>query len=169
MKILLVYYSRTGHTRDVAAAIARQIGAAVERIADYRNREGWLGYIKCTLDQKFNLTPPIKPMRADPAAYDIVVVGTPLWGSTCCAPIRTFLKHVRGGLQRAAFFCTMEEGNEVKAFMDMQGFCMSEPFATLAVTEDEVKRGGLANRVAAFAEQCRTGMQAVKQKRPGEA
>ena len=168
MKILLVYYSRTGHTRDVAAAIARQIGAQVERIADYRNREGWLGYIKCTLDQTFNAAPPIKPMRTDPTEYDIVAVGTPLWGSTCCAPIRTFLKHVQGGLQKAAFFCTMREGNETRAFLDMQGLSRSEPFATLAVTEDELRAGGLANRVAAFAEQCRTGMQVVKEKRPGE-
>lgn len=169
MKILIVYYSRTGNTRDVTAAIARQIGAEVERITDSRNREGRLGYLKCTVDQNLKLCPPLKPMRADPARYDMVVVGTPIWGSTCCAPIRTFLKDFRGRLRQVAFFCTMREGNETKTFFDMEAYCRTEPFATLAVTEDEIEAGEIVNKVAAFAEQCRTGMQAVKEKRPGEA
>ena len=169
MKILVVFYSLTGHTRDVAAAIARQIGAEVERIDDTRNREGFLGYVKSTFDQVFGLTPALKPLRTDPTEYDIVVIGTPIWGSTCCAPIRTFLKRYQAMLKKAAFFCTMREGNETKTFMDMRAHCSTDPFATFAVTEDELAQGGIANRVAAFAEQCRTGMQVVKKKRPGEA
>ena len=167
--MLVVYYSRTGNTRDLAAAIARQTGAEVERITDDRDREGRLGYVKCTVDQNLNLCPPLRPMRTDPTRYDIVVVGTPIWGSTCCAPIRTLLKGVAGRLRRVAFFCTMREGNEIKAFLDMQAHCKTEPFATLAVTEDELARGDFADKAAVFAEQCRTGMMVVKKKRPGEA
>ena len=151
MRVLIVYYSRTGRTRDVTAVIARQIGAEVERIADKRNREGRLGYIKCTIDQNLSLCPSLKPMRSDPGEYDIVAVGTPLWGSTCCAPIRTFLKEVKGRLRKVAFFCTMREGNEEKAFLDMQSHCGTEPFATLFVTEDELKGDFPADKVAAFA------------------
>jgi flavodoxin len=173
VKVLIVYYSRTGHTRDVAAAIAKSIGAEVERITDHRDRDGWLGYIKCTIDQKLNLCPPLKPMRTDPTKYDIVVVGTPIWGRTCCAPIRTFLKHVEGRLRKVAFFCAMQEEGEAKTFMDMQGHCVAEPFATFSITEGEIERGrrgdGLAASVANFAECCRTGMTVVRKKRDGEA
>lgn len=168
MKILIVYYSRTGNTRAVVAVIARRIGAEVERIADKRSREGSLGYYKCTMDQTFNLSPPLKPMRTDPSQYDIVIVGGPIWGSTCCTPIRTFLKGVRGRLVKAAFFCTMREGNEVMTFLDMQAHCGTEPFATLAVTEGEISEVSMSENVAAFAEQCRTGMVAVRSKRSGE-
>ncbi len=168
MNILIVYYSRTGNTKALVAVIARRIGAEVERIADKRSREGALGYYKCSLDQTFNLSPPLKPMRTDPSQYDIVLVGGPIWGSTCCTPIRTFLKGVEGTLAKVAFFCTMREGNEVMTFLDMQTHCGTEPFATLAVTEDEIGEVGMSEDVAAFAEQCRTGMVAVRRKRRGE-
>ena len=169
MNVLVVYYSRTGNTRDVAAEIARRIGAEVERITDNRNREGRLGYVKCTIDQNLNLCPRLRPMRTDPTKFDIVAVGTPIWGSTCCAPIRTFLTNVKGRLRKVAFFCTMREGNEAKAFLDMEAHCRTKPFATLAVTEDEIRAEISADNVAAFAEQCRTGMTAVRKKRDGEA
>ena len=170
MKVLVVYYSRTGGTRAVAAAIARSIGAEAERIADLRDRDGWFGYLKCAIDQALKLNPPQQPLRSDLTKYDVVVVGTPIWDNTCSAPVRAFLKKVAGKLGKAAFFCVMDEGgNETKTFMDMADFCRTEPFATFAITGREIKGGDLGSKVAAFAEQCRTGMTAVRKKRDGEA
>jgi hypothetical protein len=44
MKTLVVYFSRSGHTRQVAREIASRCGADLEAIREERGRAGLLGY-----------------------------------------------------------------------------------------------------------------------------
>ena len=46
MKVLVVYYSRTGNTRFVAEAIAQSLEADIEEIKDGKNRMGVFGFLR---------------------------------------------------------------------------------------------------------------------------
>jgi len=46
MKILVVFYSRTGATRTVAQKIADLVKGDLEEIKDTRNRAGILGFLR---------------------------------------------------------------------------------------------------------------------------
>ena len=45
MKVLVVYYSRTGNTKFVAEAIAQSLEADIEEIKDGKNRMGVFGFL----------------------------------------------------------------------------------------------------------------------------
>jgi len=43
--VLIVYYSRSGHTEKVVTKLAEILGADVEKLVDLKNRKGILGFI----------------------------------------------------------------------------------------------------------------------------
>jgi len=92
-KILVVYYSRTGNTREVANQIHQLIGGdivAIETVnpypSDYRETTN---QAKRELESGYR--PPIKTKIPDLASYDMVFVGSPNWWGTIAMPVMTFL------------------------------------------------------------------------------
>ena len=53
MKVLVVYYSRTGNTKFVAEAIAQSLEADIEEIKDKKNRMGVFGFLRCGYEAIF--------------------------------------------------------------------------------------------------------------------
>ena len=49
MKVLVVYYSRTGNTRFVAETIAQSLEADIEEIKDRKNRMGIFGFLRADM------------------------------------------------------------------------------------------------------------------------
>ena len=70
MNALVVYFSRSGHTRQVAKEIAQQCGADLEEIREPDAREGAWGYWRSGWQVLTRAEPPVLPMARDPAAYD---------------------------------------------------------------------------------------------------
>ena len=91
MKTLVAYYSRTGVTRTVAQSIADQMDADVEEIVDGKKRRGLLGCCRSVWDALRKKTLPIEPAQHDPAGYDLVIVGTPVWAYSASTPARSYL------------------------------------------------------------------------------
>jgi flavodoxin len=149
-KVLLVYYSRTGTTRLVAEAISASLACDVEEIVDTRNRLGILGYLRAGFDAAFRRLTTLKPTRYDPANYDLVIVGTPIWNASLSAPVRTYLTEHKGQLKTVAFFCTYGGSGSRRVFRQMAATCGSKPLDLLDIREGEVKRGEHTPRVRAF-------------------
>ncbi|HIE06311.1 MAG TPA: hypothetical protein EYP58_05870 [bacterium (Candidatus Stahlbacteria)] len=152
MKILVVYYSRSGRTEKVAQQIARLLGGELEKINDNRNRLGFLGYLGAGRDALFRKITDIRAVRYDPTLYDLVIIGSPVWVMTVSTPIRTYLIQFQDRLKRTAFFCTyggMGSGSALKAMADL---CQKEPVATLTVQQALVDKGGYLEKVKGFAQ-----------------
>ena len=120
MRVLVVYYSRTGMTKKVALALAEKVGVDAEEIIDLKNRQGALGWIIAGKDagQK-NLTE-IKSVQNNPADYDLVIVGTPVWVGTMTPAIRTYLTHYKDKIKRLACFSTQGGAARQKVFADIE-------------------------------------------------
>ena len=151
MRSLVVYYSRTETTATLARAVAEALGADVEELVDTVPRAGGRGFLRSLRDAAGRRSTTIEPVRADLAAYDLVVVGTPDWGGAVAAPVRAFLGEHGRRLQRVAFFLTDGESDHDKVFRDMAGLAGKQPAATLGVPHADVERGDYPERVEAFA------------------
>jgi flavodoxin len=138
MKTLVVYFSRTGTTRTVAHQIAAALGADVEEIRDHVRRRGPIGWLRCGYEGSAGKVVEIESLTRDPAAYDLVVIGGPIWGSSVSSPVRGFLRRYRAALPKVAFFCTCGGRESARMFSQMTNEAERLPIATLAVRHAEL-------------------------------
>jgi len=136
-KTLVVYHSRSGHTRRVAQTLARRLHADLDEIKLAESRAGLFGYLRCALEAITEVTPS-SHARRDPHAYDLVIVGTPVWFWSLSSPVRDYLRKIRGTGARFAFFCTLGGSGALRVFETMTTLTGQMPLATLALTDAEL-------------------------------
>jgi flavodoxin len=90
--VLIVYYSRTGHTRTVAKMIQRKTGGELVEIKTLRPYpEDYDALVAQNVrEQESNFLPPLQN-RIDTTACDIVFIGSPLWNVRLTPPVRSFV------------------------------------------------------------------------------
>lgn len=103
-KILVVYYSKTGHTRKIAQDIAKKMDADLEEITDQKKRTGLLGFISGGRDALTKKETNISEMRKNPAEYDLVILGGPIWAGNITPAVRTYINQYKDSLPSVAFF-----------------------------------------------------------------
>ena len=155
-RILVVYFTRTGHTKQVAHSIAAALEADTEEIADPTTRSGVRGYLRSGFEAAFKRPVPIGPAVHDPAQYELVIVGTPIWNMSVSSPVRSYLDRHHGNLRGVAFFCTCGGQGGERAFAQMADVCGAKPAATLIVREADVERSAPA--VERFAAELRQAL-----------
>lgn len=98
MKTLVVFYSysENGDTAQLARRLADAVGADIERlelVTPYPD-----DYDKVLEISKNEVeacaTPAIKPLKHNPADYDLVAIGTPTWWYSMAPAVLTFMKSV---------------------------------------------------------------------------
>ena len=78
-RTLVVFHSRSGHTRRVAKALAERLDADLDEIVVRQARHGPLGYARCALEALSGCAATVRATEHDPAGYDWVLIGTPIW------------------------------------------------------------------------------------------
>jgi flavodoxin len=154
MKTLVVFYSRTGHTRKVAEKLAGLLGAETEELIERgKERGGVLGFMKAGRDAMLKRTVELAPAKKDPASFDLVVLGSPVWAFTMCPAVRAYAAAHAGAIRKAAFFCTHGGGGPSKSFTEAESILGKPLAATLALVDKAVDRGEIDAELAAFAKQ----------------
>jgi flavodoxin len=156
MQALVVYFSRTGHTKKVGDELAKALPGDVEEIVDTVNRAGPVGWLKSGREASGKMLANIQPVKKDAASYDIVVIGTPIWASNMSSPVRTYLTENKAKFKNVAFFCTEGSKGSEKAFAEMGEIVGKKPKATLAITMADIKGGTVGDKVKKFAGEIRT-------------
>ena len=132
-RVLLAYYSMSGHTRDLARELRTALGAEVEEIREPRLRRGAGGIWRATVDAVLRREPPIVAPALDPSGYDLVAIGGPVWVGRMASPLRSYAHRLAGRAPRLAFFCTQGGRGAEQAFADLGRLCGRAPDATLVV------------------------------------
>jgi flavodoxin len=132
-RILVVFYSMTGTTRALANEIRDAAFGHLEEILEPRTRTGLFGVVRALFDGLTRREPTIEPSQRDPALYDLVLLGGPVWAGRMAAPVRTYARRYGSRASRIAFFCTQGGGDAAPAFADIAALCAREPVAVLAV------------------------------------
>ncbi len=119
MKTLVVFYSKTGNTRKVADKIAKNLGADTDEIRfDEKDFKGPMTKVPADIG-----------FKKDPSGYDMVVIGSPVWGFSIPAPTKSYL--MKNKFKKTGFFCTYGLFTG-RLFSQMKGLSM-EPVAKLKV------------------------------------
>lgn len=140
-RILVVCYSRSGTTRKMASAIAESLGADLEEICDYSDRRSVGGYVRSLLDAIGKRSVDIVPGGRDVAAYDLVVIGTPVWAGMPCAPVRAWLTANKAHLRHIAVFCSLGGRGSHTTFDEMGRLAGRTPLARCKVTRRDIRQG----------------------------
>jgi len=176
VRILVVFYSRTGVTKSVAslaASVLKELGGEsvsveTEEIVDLKDRSGILGYLGAGKDAALKAEAQIKPLKAKVEDFDLVVVGTPVWAFTAAPAIRTFCERYGRNARALGFLCTMGGSGDRGAFEAMESACGKKPLSSLPL----VVKPGRAESVEAFRPKVRRFaehlLKAVAPASPGE-
>lgn len=150
MKCLVVYYSRTGNTKVIAEALATTFTADIEELQDQKDRSGIWQFLVSCVDAILKKPTTIKANKFNPADYDLIVIGTPVWASTMSCAVRTWLEMHSANLKQVAFFATMGSSGDVKTFKDMATIVNKTPLATMAIKEKTIKDNNYQQQLTDF-------------------
>ena len=92
-RVLVIYYSWTGHTQDIAEQIAALTKGDTYRIQtqeEFKSSPAFYARIKKELSNK--IYPALAGNLPDVSNYDVVFVGAPVWWYTMATPLYSFLE-----------------------------------------------------------------------------
>ena len=150
MKALVVFYSRTGATKEVAEALVESLNCDSEELLDTKKRSGPLGFLSAGKDAKAKKLTKLTDIKRDPALYDPVILGTPIWAGTLSSAMRTYIANNKSKFKRVAFFCTHGGSESQQLFAEMEALCERRPVSILALQEKEVKTGNYQGKIRQF-------------------
>ena len=120
-KMLVLYYSQTGNTKNVATEIACRLGADIEEIVPVQLYDGdfqaTIERGKKELDE--GAFPEIQSLKANVANYEVIFIGYPVWFGTYAPPIAAFLNQVDLSGKKVVPFCTFGSGGLESSIKDL--------------------------------------------------
>lgn len=152
MKTLVAYYSRTNITKKLALEIAEAVNADTEEIISKVNYDGKLGYVRAGKDGMSAKIIDLETLKYDPADYDLIYLGVPVWAGKAANPLISYIKQNEGKFSNVKFFATAGKSGFEGAFKQMEEFVGRSPLKTLALTTKEVKSGDYKNKLSSFLE-----------------
>jgi flavodoxin len=150
MKTLVVYYSKTGNTGTVAKELAQNISAEVEELTETKPKEGVVGMILAGKDAALQNSTPINDVKHQVADYDLVIIGTPIWAWTMANPVRAFIEKHKKDIKKVAFFATMGNSGDKRAFSHMEKLSGLTPTATISFLDGKIKNGEFKTGLTEF-------------------
>jgi hypothetical protein len=150
MKCLVLYYSRTGHTRHLANDLGDALGADIEEIRCDLYQRRFVGAFRAVHDAVRGRSPAIAPLRRNPAEYDMLIVAGPVWASRPAAPVRALLETYAPKARRIAFALTLIGSGGETAIRRMARIANLHPIAALIVTQAELASGRHQRMLSTF-------------------
>ncbi len=93
MRILTLYFTRSGHTRKDAEIIHRAAGgdmAEIRTVRTYSSSYAW-AVVQGGLEKMRQSLPALQPLSARPEDYDVIFLGSPVWWFTITPAMKSFL------------------------------------------------------------------------------
>ena len=143
-KTLVVYYSWSGNTRNVAQIIQKATGADIFEIVPAEPYS--TSYKEVVARAKEDLTsgarPKLRDAAPDLAPYDTIFLGSPNWWSTLATPVMTFLDTTDLKGKKVIPFITHGSGGLSNTIKDLQkmavGASVQEP--VLGIRDEDVPK-----------------------------
>ncbi len=158
-RMLVVSYSMSGHTAALAERLARDLSAERDLIRETRPRQGLSGVLRALVDAAFKRPAIILAPAQDPADYQMLVLGGPVWAGRMATPVRAYATEHGPRARQVAFFCTMGGRGAETAFADLQSLCGKTPVATLA---ESMTASPALDDESRFARELRTALAAYQ-------
>lgn len=112
----IIFYSRTGNTRTVAEVIAETFDFHLQEITDLKDRSGFFGFIGGMIDVRKSPITTISPETVSVDEYDVLFIGSPIWGMKFAPAITTFLEGTDFTGKKVILFTTTSSRMKQTAF-----------------------------------------------------
>ena len=124
-KILVVYFSHSGNTREIANQIHKSVGGDIFEIQAVKPYPDDYDAVVKQARQELNsgYKPALKTKMENITSYDLVFIGYPNWCSTVPAPVRVFLSEYDFSGKTIIPFCTHEGSGLGRSATDISKFC----------------------------------------------
>ena len=152
-RVLVVYYSRTGHTDMVAKELAKKFNADLERLIDQHKRTGMFGVSSAGKDAVADNLTTLEPLKKNPRDYGLIIIGGPSWFGNVTPAVRTFIvQNDLSGKKIALFGLCHLSGVEhaLKEAADLISKENEKEFPTLPLREGELKPQILSEKIDDF-------------------
>jgi flavodoxin len=124
-KVLLVYYSRSGNTREIAHRIQRIVGGdivEIEPVTPYP--DDYNAVVKqANAELSAGYKPPLKTKVENIGSYDVIFLGSPNWWHTIAPPVQSFLSQADLSGKIIAPFITHGGGGSGRSVADIAALC----------------------------------------------
>ena len=147
MKTAVVYYSLDGNCAFAAKELIALLDADLIRLhtVDEKHRKGLGKFFWCCKLMMSKKNPPLKPYSFNQAAYDVIILGAPVWAASPAPPIRSFLSEAGISGKKTALFVTHAGGmgkalEEFRALLTGNEIIAEADFIAPAKNDEEVKR-----------------------------
>ena len=116
-KVLVVYYSLSGHTRDIAERIQVKTNSDIYEIKTAKEiKSSPMLYLKTRSNSKKGIYPELRGDTPDMDKYDIIFVGSPIWWYTVSTPVMAFLSQTDFKAKKVVPFST--QGSNAGTFLN---------------------------------------------------
>jgi len=149
-KSLIVYYSQTGATQQVAELLQQQTGADLLRIEAVKPYDGdfQATIARCLEEKAQGALPELEAMDKNVADYDTIYIGFPVWFGTYAPVMQAYLEQANLAGKVIVPFCTFGSGGLETSMADLRKAqpeaAMTEGFgirnARLAKAAEEVEQ-----------------------------
>jgi flavodoxin len=155
MKTLVTFYSRTGNTKKMGELIAQKLHADIDEIVDHTDRSGIKGWIMGGRDAvKRSLTE--ITVTKDPADYDLVVIGTPVWAGPATPAFRTYIAQYKNKIKKVALFITSGGDGPRKAVDLLEDVLGKKCLASVGWTNAEINQARIDIKLNKFIDQIKS-------------
>ena len=124
-KILVVYFSHSGNTREIANQIHKSVGSDIFEIQTVKpyphDYDAVVKQARQELDSGY--IPELKTKIENIESYNLVFIGYPNWCGTVPAPVRTFLSEYDFSGKTIVPFCTHEGSGLGRSVTDITKLC----------------------------------------------
>jgi flavodoxin len=114
MKTAVIFYSLDGNCSLVAEEIKTNLNADLIQLHLKDEKKRW-GFLKILWGGGLVFSgkkPPLKPYTFDPSAYELIIIGAPVWASFPAPPIKTFISETGITGKKIALFVCHAGGKE---------------------------------------------------------
>ncbi len=121
-KSLVIYYSQTGATEQVALEIAGLLEADKLSIDVTRPYNGTYDetIARCMEERKANVVPELKVPDIDLTRYSTIFIGYPIWFGTYAPPVAALVKEADFSGKKIVPFCTFGSGGLDASIKDLK-------------------------------------------------
>lgn len=119
MKVLVVFYSRSGQTKKVAENLANNLKSDMEEIIDLTDRSGIKGWLLGGRDAMKGSLTEIKVTK-NPKNYDLVIIGTPIWAGKEVPAVKSYVAKFKKEIKNLVVFSTAHVNGVKKAIRDLE-------------------------------------------------
>jgi flavodoxin len=124
-KTLVVYFSHSGNTREIAGQIHQRVGGdifEIQTLAPYpRDYDAVIEQAK--KEKSSGYKPPLRTRVEDMTPYELIFIGYPIWWGTIPPPVITFLSAYDLSGKTVIPFCTHGGSALGRSMTDVSRLC----------------------------------------------